>query len=307
MTFLANIRSRFGALRSQGEMLAGVAQAYRASEGARSAGELDEAIARLTKGASPAFDLSTRSGRAVSVRQLEELFFEIVSGFSPALFLEAGAKAADASLRARKLLPRATVVAYEANPYTHERFSKKRDYEAEGVDYRNLALGSSPSEVTFNVRKTDDGQPSADGQGSLLKNIEYEPGHIQVTGEATTIDATLREFDADDCILWVDVEGASREVLGGADRALARASAIFIEVEDREYWDSQWLSQRVLLELNHAGLVPVARDYQSRYQWNVVCVRREMLWSPLFLRPFLAYCSRLVRLQAKLRTSPSPS
>ena len=125
------------------------------------------ALERLERTSSQ-FDMEP-SGRLHSVHMLEEFFFDLVVNFDTTLFLEAGAKAADASRRARKLIPHATVVAYEANPYTFRRFRKQIDYKAEGVHYRKKALASQPGELTFYVRKTEDGRPRKDGQGSLLK------------------------------------------------------------------------------------------------------------------------------------------
>ncbi len=236
------------------------------------------------------------------MRELEDLFFDLVSRFSPDLFIEAGAKAADASLRARRLLPdNSAVVAFEANPYTHKRFTNKTDYAKVGVSYRNIALATKPGQVSFNVRRTDDGRPSADGQGSLLKNENYDPGHIKVEVEATTLDTVLAEHPTSTCALWVDVEGAVREVLGGAPETLRNACAVFIEVEDREYWASQWLSTRVLEELFKAGLVPIARDFQSRYQWNVVCVRKSLLASPDVASALYVHYSRLEAIKPRTK------
>ena len=239
----------------------------------------------------------TKAGRLESVRVLEELFFDLVATLDTGLFLEAGAKAAEASRRASQLLPGVPVVAFEANPYTFKRFDRKIDYQSEGVQYRNQALSSEPGSLSFNVRKTEDGKPAADGQGSLLKHTSYEPGHIQVTVPAVTLDSALDEFDGDNCALWIDVEGATRQVLGGAARTLQKASVVFVEVEDIEYWGSQWLSEEVVRALYEAGLHPVARDFQSRYQWNVVCVRKSLLFSPKFLEAVARYHQRVNRIQ----------
>lgn len=238
-----------------------------------------------------------KPGRLESVRVLEELFFDLVVAFDTRLFLEAGAKQADASRRASKILPRASVLAYEANPYTFKRFDSKIDYAGEGVQYRNQALSSEPGELTFNVRKNEDGTPSADGQGSLLKHTSYEPGHIQVSVETTTLDHTLDEFNGHNVALWVDVEGATRQVLGGATRTLEKTSVVFVEVEDKEYWGDQWLSEDVVHALYEAGLEPVARDFQSRFQWNVICVRKSLQFSPKFLEAMAKHHRRVNRLE----------
>lgn len=86
----------------------------------------------------------------------------------------------------------------------------------------------------------------------------------------------MKEFEATDCVLWVDVEGANEVVLKGARSALARTSAVFIEVEDKRLWDSQWLSDDVANYLYDLGLRPVARDYQSTHQYNLMFVRNSL-------------------------------
>lgn len=227
------------------------------------------------------FGQLSKADRMASVEALEGLFFELVSKFAPPVFIEAGAKDPLVSRRVRRLLGAgASVVAFEANPYTFERFTKKQDHAALGVDYRNIALATHPGEVTFNVRRREDGVPHADGQGSLLKHESYEPGHIEVSVNATTLDHVLDEFNFAEFLLWVDVEGALREVLSGATSALEHAQAIFIEVEDQQVWGGQWLAPRVQEFLLEAGLVPVARDFQSDYQHNLVFVRMDLLDSP---------------------------
>lgn len=188
------------------------------------------------------------------------------------------------------------MVAYEANPYTFRRFKKQIDYEGEGVHYREKALASESGEITFNVRKTEDGKPRKDGQGSLLKHTSYELGHIQETVKATTLDHTLDEFDGHNCALWVDVEGATGEVLGGATRTLEKTNVAFVEVEDIEYWGGQQLSEEVVESLYKAGLEPVARDFQSEFQWNVLCARKSELLSPRYLRALARHHRRVSEL-----------
>ncbi len=95
------------------------------------------------------FDLTIKDERQRSVRELERLFFGLVAGSATSLFVEAGAKEAAASRRAAKRLIDTPVVAFEANRFTFERFSKKVDYQACGVDYRNVALSDGPSTVTM--------------------------------------------------------------------------------------------------------------------------------------------------------------
>ena len=68
------------------------------------------------------YDLSDRESRLRSVRDLEGLFLRMCRAARPTLFIEAGAKDAATSRRARRYLPNARIIAYEANPHTYGRF-----------------------------------------------------------------------------------------------------------------------------------------------------------------------------------------
>ncbi len=116
---------------------------------------------------------------------------------------------------------------------------------------------------------------------------------MEVEVEASTLDAILDEFSAETCALWVDVEGAIESVLAGATKTLTAASCIFLEVEEREYWPSQWLRADVDRRLYDAGLLPAARDFQSIYQHNVLYVQRDLRESELYRRLMPEYFSRL--------------
>jgi FkbM family methyltransferase len=224
------------------------------------------------------YDLQSPAERGRSTADLEGLFFELLSKMETSLFIEAGAKNAETSRRVRKLLPNASIVAFEANPYTFKRFEHDNNEPGLNVQYRNVALCDKTGETTFKVRQRDDGRPSADGQASLLGRTDNSD-FVEVTVAATTLDTVLREFAAEECFLWIDVEGANEIVLKGASKTLTCANAVFLEVEDKAYWKNQWLSDDVARFLFDAGLRPVARDYQSMHQHNVIFIREELLSS----------------------------
>ena len=78
--------------------------------------------------------------------------------------------------------------------------------------------------------------------------------------------------------MWVDVEGAVAEVFGGATRTLERTDVVIVEVEAVERWIGQrWLAADVVHRLARSGLQVVARDMQSRWQFNILCVRDGLL------------------------------
>lgn len=224
------------------------------------------------------YDLRHKSERLRSNSDLELFFFRTVSALSPDLFIEAGAKDAGSSRRARRRLPHARVVAFEANPYTHRRFRAANDVPELRVEYHHLALSDAPGTIRFNVRRRADGRPSADGQGSLSQRDDYAEGYKAVDVQCTTLDTFFAQSEHSHCALWIDVEGASEQVLAGAQTILSGTAVAIIEVQDQIYWRTQtWLFDDVLRCFHQAGMVPIARDFQSRYQYNVVFVRESAL------------------------------
>ncbi len=211
--------------------------------------------------------------RAASTEALVELFFSVCSLANVDVFVEAGAKEASASVRAIESgIPEA--VAFEANPYTYKRFA--RTLETAGVDYRHAALSERAGETSFLVRRNDAGSPMADGQGSMLLRPDHEHGYEEVTVSSVTLDG---EIDTEGRVaMWVDVEGAVAEVFGGAAGILERTDVAIVEVEAVERWVGQrWLAADVVEELARSGLRAVARDMQSRWQFNILFVRDVVL------------------------------
>lgn len=243
------------------------------------------------------YDLRVKAERKRSVRDLERLFFEAVRIFRPELFIEAGAKEAGASRRARGYLPDARVVAFEGNPYVHQRFREQNDDPRHRLEYLHLALSDAPGRVSFHVRRRADGTPVADGRGSLKERSEEKHGTIEVDVECTTLDTFFADQDFDRCVLWIDVEGAADKVLTGGREVLSKAAVVFIEVEDRGdwVWGPAWTVADVSAYLFDLGLVPVGRDYQTRYQYNVVYVARDLLNTYAFRARLAAHRSAACR------------
>lgn len=238
------------------------------------------------------------AGRAASAERLDHLFFKLVNAIKPATFVEVGAFEADASLRVARDHPNTTCLAFEANPDTYERFSSVRDYSALGVDYQCLALSDSAGEVTFHQEDPD--EPARAGSSSLLSR--------NVGGSVWTPDTPITEVVVptkrlDEVVasseggiaLWVDVEGASRQVLQGSTQLLADVQVMKVEVEDEPYWTAQWLSEDVLEFLLAADLTPIARDVEYPGQFNILLAGKEALRTPEVRRAISSWLSALGR------------
>jgi len=242
------------------------------------------------------YDLTDKRARKRSVDDLEWLFFQLVKAVDPGVFIEAGAKDGRVSLRARRYLPEARIVAFEANPHTFERFLPTHVGAPNPVEYLHLAVSDRPGKLSFNI-PTRIGGASIDvdvGRSSLLKRLpDPDESYVTAEVEATTLDLFFRSDAGKSNCMWVDVEGANRDVLSGAKETLKATQVLLIEVEDRPIWTGQWLRPDVQAFLYQVGFVPVARDYQSRYQFNILFLRSSLIDNDRFRYLLTSYLSRI--------------
>ncbi|MGW2320172.1 FkbM family methyltransferase [Streptomyces sp. NPDC001680] len=105
-----------------------------------------------------------------------------------------------------------------------------------------------------------------------VTSSEYE----EVAVPATTLD---HEFEGmiGPFAMWMDVEGAAKDVLSGARRFLDQCDIAKIEVEERAFWKGQWLVPDVVAEMALHGLEPLARDVEGEGQYNVLFGSQRLL------------------------------
>lgn len=219
----------------------------------------------------------TSHQRRASVAATERLFMTLTECLRPDAFIEAGAKDAGIAARIKAMWPQARAVAFEANPFTYERFADQHA-AGSGVEYLNVALSSAPGTVTFLPRSSRNGQPIADGKGSLLERVALkQQDRYEVTVPSTSLDAYFSDRRGKQFALWIDVEGAAGLVLAGGANVLRNTSHLIVEVEECPFWDGQALRGDIVESLRAHGFTPVARDFQSRFQFNLVFVRRDLL------------------------------
>lgn len=239
--------------------------------------QIARALAQISE-AAQFYDLREREGRKASARQLRQVFYGLQRALKPAQFIEAGAHNAATSLKIREVSPETKVTAFEANPHNFKKFSARTDFAAAGVAYRLNALTDQEGPVTFNVLIEEGGvaRAPASGRSSLLTRADTTARHAEVTVAGTTLDAVAGE-QSGTLALWVDVEGAAGKVLAGATRTLPRVQSMMIEVETRTFWSGQWLHTDICAHLMGLGLIPVARDFEFRHQFNILFLHPSVL------------------------------
>ncbi len=245
------------------------------------------------------FDLTSKAGLKQSHAWLRSLFLELTQAAQPAVVLELGAFSAEFSVAVRARLPEAEVHAFEANPYNFARHRKH--IRRAGVEYHHFAIGQQVGSATFNVARKEAGQEVGPIQGN--NSLRTKPTGIvyeEVEVPMVTVDHFLGEHGlaGRGAAMWIDLEGCAYEGLVGAAATLEHTQLIFIEVEDRPFWSGQKLSGEVLRQLVGAGLMPLARDFQSKRQYNLIFARPELLELPAIrdaLAAAFAEAGRLTR------------
>lgn len=213
-----------------------------------------------------------------STADLKTKFTELTKFLRPELVLEIGAREAEYSKEIGQALSDSKVFAFEAYPFNYNLFRNVVTAAAPNIQYLNLAVADSNSPVTFYVNKFIDDKAVAEntGRNSIIQRTGNAVAE-GVTVDCTTIDA-FRDHHGLDArfTAWIDVEGAQAAVLRGMTMSLTDCLALHIEVEEYEYWEGQWLAEDVTKYLAMVGMIPVARDFESRMQHNRVYINKAV-------------------------------
>jgi FkbM family methyltransferase len=210
--------------------------------------------------------------RKKSNEALIKLFYGLVRETEPRLFIEAGALSAFASQEIRKYLPKARIVAFEASPENYATFSASEPFKQKRIDYRHCAVSDRTGTIDLQVR--DDGFKNFEANSVMVRTEDQYPVKT-VTVPSTTLDDAFPNCPS--CALWIDVEGASQQLIAGAQNVLRKANVVMIEVEVKPYWKGQWMATDVSIAMMKLGLVPVARDFEMPAQYNMVFLRASLL------------------------------
>ena len=159
-------------------------------------------------------------------------------------------------------------LAIEANP---EVFNYFKDKINNNVQYINHAISNTNEIIKFKIH--------ADSLAGLnsIKNRIGSPILQEYSVQASTLDSLVAELGLtfNSAALWIDCEGANKEVLLGAVNTLAKCSSVFIETEDKAFWEDQWLTKDVVAFLDKQGFTQFASEDVYTDQKNIIFIRRN--------------------------------
>jgi FkbM family methyltransferase len=199
--------------------------------------------------------------------ELSEQFIKLQKYLNPDFAIEIGAHEASFSQSISNLL-NIESIAFEANPDVYNHF--KGSIADTRIQYLNYAVSDVSKVITFHTHTSE-----LAGNNSIKNRIGYNSIKEQEV-LAYTLDDFVKEFDIEfsNLVLWIDCEGANREVLTGSVDTLKKCSSIFIETEDKLYWEDQWLTEDVITFLNSQGFAVQKSEDIYQAQKNIIFIRR---------------------------------
>lgn len=212
-------------------------------------------------------------------QRVEQAFLELCRDLRPTLSLELGAHEATFSRWVKQEVPTARCLAFEANPFVHEKYAA--GLAEAGVEYVGKALAAENGTVELTI------PTYVFKKARKITNRMASLGHHRDAKDATVVQVESVRLDdqvsvgPDDVVVaWVDVEGASEIVLTSSRDVLAHASVVYIEVEKEVVWAGQWLDTDVARFFADLGFVPLMRDRARPHQYNVVFARPTVAADP---------------------------
>lgn len=214
--------------------------------------------------------------------RVETAFRELCTGLAPTLSVEVGAHEASFSVWMSQHVPSARCVAFEANPYVHQKFTAA--IAGAGVEYVHLAVSQTrgATDLTIPRRMSDviadrhRRKRRTNRMASIVGRHRYAERSEVVSVPSAPLDDVVDVAEDDVVVAWIDVEGSAGTVLPSGAAVLSRASLVHVEVETEPVWEGQWLDVDVARFLAGCDLVPVVRDVKRRHQYNVVFARPDI-------------------------------
>lgn len=213
-----------------------------------------------------------------SINVLSHYYYELQKVINPDCFFEVGAFEANFSREMRRRFPNAEVWAFEANPFNYEHYKSS----IKDINYLNLAISNTNETIRFYLQdknlKDNSEIEKVRGNNSILSRNDSTVSYTDVEVESVMLDSFIEENKLIDkkISLWIDVEGANKNVLVGFENYIENSLSILIEVEEKEYWKEQWLREDVCNFLERKNFIPLVRDFEDNHQYNVVFVHKTV-------------------------------
>lgn len=231
------------------------------------------------------FDISLKSNKIISHNKLVEFFINLINLLKPTYFFDIGSYDGSASIRLSRALPTLKAIAFEANINNYSKWKDRKEFQELSIRYEYQAISNYNGIINFNIPTELTGRKLPTNHGGASLMLRADPNAKYLVTEVKC--GRLDDFCLDNQIsldekeqnfaLWIDVEGAAKQVLEGCNQCLSKTSLIFIEVEEYKFWQDSAPAKNVISQLISYGFIPIARDYEYPQQYNLLFVNSKYL------------------------------
>jgi FkbM family methyltransferase len=232
------------------------------------------------------------------------LFQIILRIYKPNLVCDIGSMDGTYALRFRKLLPKACIIAFEANPVNANAMMQNETLQQKAIWVEHKVVYFQPGMSTFYIEKPDPDHQETwrCGISSMRLRKDDSLGSTPVYVQAVRLDDYLLVLQPSftTAVLWVDVEGCAFEVLQSIEKINNLVLAVHVEVEEKEIWQGQRLRSDVETLMRDYGFTAIAQGFNA-VQTDLVFVRDKRRGFDYFkLKAIIATAWLLSRFQKVL-------
>lgn len=192
-------------------------------------------------------------------------FLNLQNSIEPTMAIEVGAHDADfAKLVSKRGIP---TYAFEASTDVYEKYKDGM----ERVTYINKAVTNYDGCITFKFNGDRLPKENVGNHSIKVRNINEIVETVEVP--CVTLDSYFKDIQDQRIALWIDCEGANREVLEGSRNILSMTNSIFIEVEHKQIWVDSWTRTDVINYLESFGFNLIKEFPAYTNQTNCIFIR----------------------------------
>ena len=214
------------------------------------------------------------------VLKTKYLFLNLLRIFRPSLILDVGSMDGSDSMRFRRMSPHSKIIAIEANPYHFSNMQCNEKLTSMNIEVRHKLASTEAVKGKFFITKGAVAGVIGGNMGtsSSLKPVDDSDVAEEIEVDTIRLDEVIAEAitPKDWVAMWIDVEGASFEVLSSVARVKQQVVLLHIEVELVECWCGQKLKNDVVQLARDMGLVLLARSNNDKQQ-DLVFINAKLL------------------------------
>ena len=208
------------------------------------------------------------------------LFKLLLRRIKPELVCDVGSMDASDALAFRRILPKARILAFEANPANAVVLQNDPILAAAGIGVVQQAVWNHDDTLTFYLEQLAENGAAGDirrGISSTRPRQDNSLGASQVVVPAVRLDTFVGRMDPvpRSIALWIDVEGGAFEVIEGIGGIADRVALIHVEVETKPFWVGQRLAGQVMDLARLLGFIPLGRGRHPD-QHDLVLIHRSV-------------------------------